>query len=96
MANRGHDRRPRQPAGADGHSHCRSDVQGRARYVNPGSLGCFSEAFARFAVLDVASDGTCVLTGHAVPYDDTNLLCEYERRQVPERDLIIRRLLWRR
>ncbi len=79
-----------------GHSHRASDIQGQARYFSPGSLGCFSEAMAQFAVLEVRSDGTYELSRHAVPYDDTGLLAEFERRGVPERDFIIRELLWRR
>jgi len=78
-----------------GHSHRASDVQGQARYVNPGSLGCFSEAVARFAVLDVRPDGTYELSQHAAPYDDASLLREFERRDVPDRDFIIAKLLWR-
>lgn len=56
-----------------GHNHVASDVQGCARYVNPGSLGCYYEPLARFVTLDLG-DGSYMLTTHAVPYDDTALL----------------------
>src|SRR5205085_11418098 len=69
-----------------GHDHAASDVHGHGRYVNPGSLGCFTEPVARFVVLDINQDGTYMLVKHAVPYDDTDLLGAFEERQVPERE----------
>lgn len=72
-----------------GHHHPASDIRSLGRYVNPGSLGCNGKAVARFAILD-CSDGTYTLEHHAVPYDDTSLFAEMERRQVPERDFICR------
>ena len=71
-----------------GHNHLPSDEAGRARYVNPGSLGCSSEPHARFAVLEIADDGTYVVQRHVVPYDPTELFRQFEERQVPERDFI--------
>ena len=70
-----------------GHHHPASDLYGRARYVNPGSLGCFDKPVARFAILQCTA-GAYTLRHHAVPYDDTSLFEEMERRQVPERDFI--------
>ena len=70
-----------------GHHHPTSDLRGRGRYVNPGSLGCNRMAVARFAILD-CRDGDYTLEHHVVPYDDTSLFVEMERRQVPERDFI--------
>ncbi len=35
-----------------GHDHGASDVEGRARYVNPGSLGCCSQAVARYCLAE--------------------------------------------
>jgi putative phosphoesterase len=67
-----------------GHTHVAWDVSGRARYVNPGSLGCHVEATARFVVLECAQ-GSYALTRHAVPYDDGPLFEAFERRRVPER-----------
>ncbi len=72
-----------------GHHHPASDLRGQRRYVNPGSLGCNRKAVARFAILH-CSDGSYTLEHHAVPYDDTPLFAEMERRQVPERDFICR------
>ena len=71
-----------------GHDHTPADMQGKRRYVNPGSLGCAREAVARFAVMDVAPDGTYRLTFEAVPYDDAPLIGAFEDRQVPVRDFL--------
>ena len=72
-----------------GHHHPYSDREGRARYVNPGSLGCDREAIARYAVTTFAA-GEYTLEHRAVAYDDAELRTAFAARQVPERDL-----LWR-
>ena len=72
-----------------GHNHAASAVQGRARYVNPGSLGCDTAPRARFVTVDLR-DGSYTLAEHAVPYDDTNLLRAFDARQVPDRAFIRR------
>jgi len=72
-----------------GHSHPFSDVQGRARYINPGALGCFYRPLARYCVLEFRPGGYRV-TYHAVPYDDSELQREYELRDVPARKFILR------
>ena len=70
-----------------GHHHPASDRQGRARYVNPGSLGCYSQPLARFVILE--TEGRAYrLTAHAVPYDDADLFRTFEQRAVPERQFI--------
>jgi len=73
-----------------GHHHPISDITGRARYVNPGSLGCSPEPLARFAVLEIAAHGRYTLEKRAAPYDNTELLQELTRRRVPARDHIYR------
>jgi predicted phosphodiesterase len=72
-----------------GHHHPASDLRGQQRYVNPGSLGCHRQAVARFTILN-CGNGSYTLEHHAVPYDDTSLFAEIDRRQVPERDFICR------
>jgi len=72
-----------------GHHHPTADLQGRRRYVNPGSLGCHTEALARFVTLDCA-DGAYMLRHRAVPYDDRVLFAAFEDRAVPEREVIRR------
>ncbi|MEA3310436.1 MAG: metallophosphoesterase family protein [Chloroflexota bacterium] len=66
-----------------GHHHPPSDLTGRARYFNPGSLGCAVEPVARFAVLTVTRDGTYQLEKRAVPYDKRLVVAELFKRQVP-------------
>jgi predicted phosphodiesterase len=72
-----------------GHHHSRSDVQGRARYVNPGSLGCHDKAVARYCVVEF-QQGRYTVEHRAVSYDDTALFRTFERRDVPERQFIYR------
>jgi predicted phosphodiesterase len=73
-----------------GHHHPRSDVQGRARYVNPGALGCNAPGEARFAMLTVHDDGNWNVSPRSVPYDASGLLLDYEQRNVPARETILR------
>ncbi len=70
-----------------GHHHSGSDVQGRARYVNPGSLGCCDKAVARYCLVEFHR-GQYTVEHHSVPYDDTELLRSFEQRGVPERQFI--------
>lgn len=73
-----------------GHHHPASDLQGAARYVTPGSLGCYTRAVARYVVLEVLPDGGLVVSHRGVEYDDTALFRELELRRVPEREFIRR------
>jgi predicted phosphodiesterase len=73
-----------------GHTHIATDLRGRrARYLNPGSLGCHREALARFLVLE-CRDGRCAVEQRAVPYDDAPLWAAFEGRAVPERHFLYR------
>ncbi len=72
-----------------GHHHSRSDVQGRARYVTPGSLGCHDKAVARYCVAEFQR-GRYTVEHRGIPYDDTALFRTFERRDVPERQFIYR------
>ncbi len=73
-----------------GHHHPVSDLQGRARYVNPGALGCSTEAMARYAILDITANGTWEIHLRSEPYDRSGLVAEYERRHIPARSTILR------
>jgi predicted phosphodiesterase len=74
-----------------GHHHEAANLNGQnTRYINPGSLGCAPEPVARIAFLAIKENGQWQLTTKAVPYDPTELLTEFERRCVPERDFIRR------
>jgi predicted phosphodiesterase len=72
-----------------GHDHRPSDLQGRARYVNPGSLGCHSQPVARYAVATFHS-GQCTVEQRAVSYDDGPLRAAFAARNVPDRAVIYR------
>ncbi len=73
-----------------GHHHPRSDIHGRIRYVNPGALGCNAPGQARFAVLSIEDDGAWDVSLRAVTYDPSGLLPDYETRNVPARETILR------
>jgi len=73
-----------------GHDHQISDLQGRARYINPGALGCHSAPLARFAILDIGDGGEYAVRHEAIPYDEAPLLSAFAEREVPERDFILR------
>lgn len=72
-----------------GHHHPNSDMVSKARYVNPGSLGCHTEPVARFAVLE-CREKRYELEVRGISYDDSALFREFEKREVPEREFIIR------
>ena len=66
-----------------GHDHWFSDQQGRARYVNPGSLGCHTEAVARYCIIEFGR-GEFAVEHCQVSYDDRALFWAFEQRAVPE------------
>jgi predicted phosphodiesterase len=65
-----------------GHHHPFSDVQGRARYINPGSLGCFTEPLARYTVVEM-EPGSITVAHKFVSYDDDLLRNAFQERNVP-------------
>jgi predicted phosphodiesterase len=67
-----------------GHHHACSDLSGRKRYVNPGSLGCSADNVARYYAAEFR-DGEVRLDYRGVPYDDTELFQGFEDREVPGR-----------
>ncbi len=70
-----------------GHDHRQSDMQGRLRYINPGSLGCSKEAVARYYSVDLSP--LAMTVDHLfIPYDRTGLYQAFEQKDVPERQLI--------
>lgn len=70
-----------------GHDHRFADVNGRSRYINPGSLGCYNEPIARFTIIDI-ENGHFQITHRRVAYDDTPLINAFEAHQVPDRFII--------
>lgn len=75
-----------------GHAHHQSDVQGRARYITPGALGCHHKPTARYAVV-VTERGSCRVEFREAPYDDAPLIEVFERSQMPQRELVCRNYL---
>lgn len=67
-----------------GHHHPAADATGRARYINPGSLGCHVRPEARYTVVEFPPAGP-VVRHEAVPYDDGELRAAFVARDVPAR-----------
>lgn len=67
-----------------GHVPQKSSLQGRAMYINPGSLGCQTSATANYVIFD-ARRGNIVIDHHQVVYDDSPLYEAFEKRAVPGR-----------
>lgn len=67
-----------------GHVPSKSSVQGRAMYINPGSLGCQTGASANYCIIDLRR-GNIVIDHHEVMYDDAPLAEAFEKRAVPGR-----------
>lgn len=78
-----------------GHFHSASELTGRARYLNPGSLGCSRVAEARYYLAEFGPDGYA-LEYRRLPYDDADLFEAFESRRVPEREFIYQRFMGRR
>jgi predicted phosphodiesterase len=72
-----------------GHYHPFSDMQGRGRYINPGTLGCHDKAIARYAIVTL-DRGQASVEHRSAPYDDAPLFAAMEQRQVAERETVCR------
>jgi len=70
-----------------GHQHIPSDIKGSYHYINPGSLGCSKSPVARLSIIEL-SDTAYRVRNMEIPYNDSELFLELERRSVPERDFI--------
>lgn len=70
-----------------GHHHPFSDIKGRGRYINPGSLGCSHDSLARFTILEISKDQYSV-QHKVVTYSKDSIFDEFEKKEVPERDFI--------
>jgi len=66
-----------------GHRHKASDLKGKVRYVNPGSLGCWHKPAARYAIVRFHK-GKVSIRHKAVPYDEEELLEGFAARKVPD------------
>ncbi|MGA9766498.1 MAG: metallophosphoesterase family protein [Rhodomicrobium sp.] len=67
-----------------GHNHSVSDIQGRSRYLDPGSLGCAPRPVARYFMAEFRRGGYR-LEHRVVPYEDDALRAAFEKRRVPQR-----------
>ena len=70
-----------------GHHHPQSEIDGQRRYINVGSAGCHDRSEVRIGILEVEDD---IVDFHhkSVQYEDGSLIQEFDKRDVPARDLI--------
>ena len=78
-----------------GHDHAVSDIQGKARYINAGSLGCHPKAIARYIIARF-EDGLVDIQHHSAVYDDIDLFRTFEDRNVPDREFLYKVFFGRR
>lgn len=76
-----------------GHHHPTADVQGSARYINPGALGTNPEFGARYAVIEGSADGGVDISLHSVPYDADIARRDLVARNVPEAEFLLKKFL---
>jgi len=69
-----------------GHNHIASDIQGNSRYVNLGSAGSYFKPEVRLGILDISKE-ELVLEKLSVEYDDTGLMEEFDKKQVPAKSI---------
>lgn len=72
-----------------GHDHREWDMQGSARYLSAGPLGCYTQPLARYLIISFTNSQFTV-ERHAVAYDDASLRRAFVERSVPERAFIDR------
>ncbi len=78
-----------------GHDHHPIDLQGRCRYINLGSAGCYDRAEVRLGILEQTGDETN-FKSYSIPYEDNGLMEAFEERAVPARDFITKAFLTRK
>lgn len=66
-----------------GHRHKPSDLKGKVRYINPGSLGCWHKPAARYAIASFHK-GKVSIQHKAVPYDWDALVKGFAAKKVPD------------
>ncbi|MET1248914.1 metallophosphoesterase family protein [Sporolactobacillus sp. STCC-11] len=73
-----------------GHHHPVHYFEGnKTIYLNPGSLGCAAEPYARYAIVTLTREKIEVDLRKAV-YDNTQFLASYEKLNVPDRQFILK------
>lgn len=72
-----------------GHEHTSSDLQGDSRYVNPGSLGCSKDDYAKYVIISIDSSGYRIEHKRA-KYDRDALLRAFEEKKIIGTNAIIK------
>ena len=77
-----------------GHDHAPHDAASQTRYVNLGSAGCYDKPEVRIGVLSL-KNSAFELEKLSIPYEDNGLMEEFEAREVPARDFIMKTFITR-
>ncbi|MDF2804528.1 MAG: YfcE family phosphodiesterase [Anaerocolumna sp.] len=72
-----------------GHEHSESDLQGNSRYVNPGSLGCSKDDYAKYIIINFDYNGYQI-EHKKVKYDRDALFRAFEEKKTIGKDAIIK------
>lgn len=59
-------------------------------FINPGSLGCSKRARAPFVILEIEDDKIMECTFKSIKYDNTKLIEDYEKFNVPNSELFMK------
>ena len=70
-----------------GHSHISSDIEGRKRYINPGSVGCHTGNYAKLSVVEIR-DNSYDVHHYRIKYNKQSLLSDMTTREVPDKEFI--------
>jgi hypothetical protein len=72
-----------------GHDHRAYDQRRKARYINPDPLGYGPDPVVRYCVVNFTKN-SYNLEHKSVPYENGQLVADYERRAVPDREFILK------
>lgn len=72
-----------------GHYHPFANIQGKARYLNAGSLGCFPKPLARYWWLE-CHEGEYRLEHRAIPYPQQEVFKAFKTNNMPQHQEIYR------
>jgi putative phosphoesterase len=72
-----------------GHTHIKHYYKGKKEYINPGSAGCNKGNIVNFIIMVVGKD-TYEIENKAIEYNKKILMNEFNNREVPAREEIIK------
>lgn len=76
-----------------GHSHIFHDTHSQTskiRYINPGSVGSYGDSFARYSIIDFEGESYNVCH-EMIHYDKSELVKTVREKNIPEKEMIIKK-----